>query len=1194
MKTQQLTFLKGIAMLALLMTASVPSSRGAEPEYFSVDLSPHEFWTWTSYHPSVEWTPPPPGRHKFNGIPFDLTSVVQFTGVSQARTGDFRPTHAVYPVGKKFTKVHLLHHCEFRSGTGSPIAQMFLRYDDGTEYNFVLRYGLHFQDWNSITPTQRPLGATTQAAWVAPQLSNLGSGLYSGLWHTVVPNPHPDKMVKEIEFRTVFGGSSYTLDGLTLEQGEPAPELIETLGGGRNLIEPRLIERKVRFVDQVDDKPILRGRVNAWMKSGDSPTYWGEYHTDADGTITILYPVRDNVEFELAAVGLDNVPTWCSLPVLASDELANPKPTQFAMAPGKVIGGMVVDGAGMPVEDANVAISGIMKGSLVGYTLCKWPVVRTDSTGKWSIGAAPDDFQRLNLQITHPNYLPATYMQDDSGDAFTVSAVDLLQRTALTEVAAGQNLNGHVTDQGGKPLAGAKVAYFVGGDFRVPRRLTETGSDGDFLFQNLLPGAGVAVVTAPGFSPGFVRDRVQTGGEPWQFQLRPAKPLEFLVADSDGKPVSDAFVMLLDWRNGLWIDWMDQTGADGKVSWNSPPDGEAKYLVATTSSSEQVVTVSADGTVHKVTLTSAPHVELKVVDAETGKPIESFTVIKGQRYAPQQASWERYNPLPGRNGEFQMDLDQERQAQFGYVLQVKADGYYPGISDTFRSNTNLLVKLERGVPPKGRVVDATGKPVAGAELVLAGESTYAYMDKPPNFRNINNQPIIHSNPDGTFVMPIELASLGVFAAHPTAGFGQITMEELKQTGEITLRHWARVEGTLKVGEHITPDENISLHRANSGYYNPTDLNMKLQVYSSAKPAADGSFVFEQVPPVELEVALQYPTQSGQPIIWSHGVPLFLTPGMRTNVTIGGTGRSIIGRVKPSEDLAAEIEFDRGMHQLMSIPTIKPPTLRRPSGQMSQEQAQALYADYQKEMREFYESEEGREYRVQQHTYVIRFDQDGSFRCDNVPAGKYNLQLQFTKEGEQPYMQKPLANYFKQLTVEPGDTPIDLGEIALSDRKPVEPGRPAPEIPMIGMDGKPVHLADFRGKHVLLVIWSQELEGYEDTLNRLRSLQSRLGGSDKLVILALAVQTPLEKLKTIFQGKGYDWTQAIAEEGVGNEILSGYAMAGHPVGFMNSKPNLVHLISDNGTLMASVPELDQLIPFVERVVGLSKDSPRPWE
>lgn len=1171
-----------ISLAGLL--ASTMALSAAEPQFQPVDLSPHFHLPWSAYRPSHEWTPPSAGRQLLNGVPFELAGVVQLTGMNQVNT-DFRPTSAAFPVGRKFTRVHLLHHSEFSSGTGSPVAQMVLHYADESEYRFTVRFRVHLMDWYHGSRARAAMGSTTTYAWYVPQVSQPEAVPFTALWHTWVPNPHPERVVDRIEFVSAFGNSSYTLDALTLEQGEPLPELVESGPNGSWPVVAPAIVREFRVVDDAEGGPIAGARINVWLKEGEKQLVWGTYESDADGRLQVRVPGARNLPLRLIAIGREHMPAAFELPPHSSDGVDQSAPLKLRR--GKVIGGRVVNPAGTGIADVSVTINSILPVPGGGFALCRWPTVRSDASGAWTIGAAPDDFQNLTLQLSHPNHLPASYEQGDEGDAFTISAVELLKREAKTELTAGVPLTGSVAGTDGRPLAGAAITLFSGYDPRSNRRLAETGSDGAFSLANLLPGEAVLVATAPGHGPVLQRMTLGPEGGTARIQLPAAQRLRVRVRDTLGRPVPGAFVMPVEWQNDAWLSWLGRTDAAGQVEWDAAPAEPVAYFVTSPLMSTVKVTLPADGAEHEVQLESAPTVKLTVVDAETGEPLPVFTVIRGQSYGGGQASWETYTPLAGSNGSFLLELDDARGAPQGWMLQVKSPGYYPGATAAFQTSTNFVLKLQRGEPPRGVVVDAAGRPVAGAQVVIAGENTHPYMDEPPLFRAMGREPVLLSRADGAFELPIELDTLGVFVAHPEAGFGRASLAELKENGKVVVHAWARVEGVLKVGESIEAGQILSIHRNQRGeLYDPRDFRQRLGLYAKATPAPDGRFVFEKIPPMELELALQYPTRSGQSIVWSHSVPLDLAPGGMTNVVVGGTGRSIIGRVKPDETLAAQIDYARDSHQLTAVSSIQPPQFKQPEGARDQESIRAAIDAYQAKMREFNQSEAGRQYRRDQRAYAVRFDATGGFRADNIPPGNYALQLNFTMPGAQEYQNEPLANHYQPLTVEEGTTPVDLGEIALRGRSNVRPGQPAPEIAMTDLEGRPVKLADFRGRTVLLMIWGTALPEYEQRLASLKKFHDKHRGSDKLVVLALAVEMSAGQVKEAMAGKGYDWTHAIPQQPAGSEMVQAYAMAaGQPRG-AEFKPALVHLIDKNGRLMGSTHELDLFLPAVEQIAGLA--------
>ena len=117
-----------------------------------------------------------------------------------------------------------------------------------------------------------------------------------------------------------------------------------------------------------------------------------------------------------------------------------------------------------------------------------------------------------------------------------------------------------------------------------------------------------------------------------------------------------------------------------------------------------------------------------MVDAETGKPVESFTVLPG-------IDWEN-NPNTYWEGERQQVAQAFRggtrsrsasQGQ-GTAFGVEADGYLPAVSRAFKDDEGEVVydvKLKRGAGVTGTVVGTDGKPLTGVTAVLVTPNTRA-------------------------------------------------------------------------------------------------------------------------------------------------------------------------------------------------------------------------------------------------------------------------------------------------------------------------------------------------------------------------------------------------------------------------------------------------------------------------------------
>src|SRR6185503_1045025 len=124
-----------------------------------------------------------------------------------------------------------------------------------------LLFGVHCMDWYH-NPGQPPAsGETTTCVWMAAPADGR-SRQVTGIWHTAIPNPHPAKKVTAVEIQSMFAKSTYTLLGLTLEQGEAKPAL-EEKPPVRRRFPPVVLPgtKELQLVDAGTGKPVASAKA---------------------------------------------------------------------------------------------------------------------------------------------------------------------------------------------------------------------------------------------------------------------------------------------------------------------------------------------------------------------------------------------------------------------------------------------------------------------------------------------------------------------------------------------------------------------------------------------------------------------------------------------------------------------------------------------------------------------------------------------------------------------------------------------------------------------------------------------------------------------------------------------------------------------------------------------------------------------
>jgi hypothetical protein len=105
----------------------------------------------------------------------------------------------------------------------------------------------------------------------------------------------------------------------------------------------------------------------------------------------------------------------------------------------------------------------------------------------------------------------------------------------------------------------------------------------------------------------------------------------------------------------------------------------------------------------------------------------------------------------------------------------------------------------------------------------------------------------------------------------------------------------------------------------------------------------------------------------------------------------------------------------------------PPPMTFPPNATAEER-QKLITQRNQQLQEFYR-EQTRKANLMQHTYVLVFADDGSFKAPNVDPGTYMVQISLT-DARQPNNYRQIGNLNTQVTVPEGNGPHDLGTFQL--------------------------------------------------------------------------------------------------------------------------------------------------------------------
>ncbi len=157
--------------------------------------------------------PPFPGQYRFLGVPFRLTAPKKNNGKAivalRGRDHSIKlPDKAAgIAVNHKAEQIWFLHSATYvPKKRGIVIARYVFRYADGSRAEFPVRSGIEVGDW--CGPSRQK---AAQVAWTGRNRVGLTVGLYLTSWK----NPHPDKVITNIDVVANLSRAAFALIGIT-------------------------------------------------------------------------------------------------------------------------------------------------------------------------------------------------------------------------------------------------------------------------------------------------------------------------------------------------------------------------------------------------------------------------------------------------------------------------------------------------------------------------------------------------------------------------------------------------------------------------------------------------------------------------------------------------------------------------------------------------------------------------------------------------------------------------------------------------------------------------------------------------------------------------------------------------------------------------------------------------------------------
>lgn len=927
------------------------------------------------------------------------------------------------------------------------------------------------------------------------------------------------------------------------------------------------------------------------------------------------------------------------------------KPIEVTLKPGRAevsqdqqMKGRVLDAEGKPVSGAVVSIRGVSRGQSTrfGGNEDIDQVAVTDNDGLLVInGETP--FDAVGVEVEARAQAKGVFQHLASGGK--------IHELKLSEGAA---VKGRLVKDG-QPVAEAEVgisgadrsAEIYVGDFSVG-----TDKEGRFLLANLPPNrdylvcAKMSSLAGKGAVPAR-HARVNEDGsvlDVGDISLASGFKLEGQIRLTDGKPVPPKTRVLLS-RDEAWDSAQMEADDQGRFKFLGVP-AESVSLSARVKGyrlSSRNKSLDSMNPFHLVGLLKADksdlilefepgenqqgsrgayidirqepllgaeavkertgdiHVTGTVLDAETRKPLNAFTITEGRAETfPNTFQWFSTRQTEGTNGSLDLFLNKGRGAP---AIMVEAEGYVPQSSGAITgTETNLAFALKKGSGPSGVVLKPDGEPASGAKVYLVDMRNGVYVqDKTMKVQDRIYQETRSTKTDekGRFSFKARVDDYAVLILEDE-GFAQATVEELKLRPEVKLLPWAKVEGRLLIGQRPGTNENIRLGLAFLPYeYHPRNF-APLSLFLTTQTDQDGHFAFERVPPINLQVYHSPNVRDGKMgmIPTSQTTSFALKPGELKTLSLGGKGRPVTGQLVVN-GYEGKIDWRADVHSLELIlpPTDEFPDLlalsREQSARIqaadSDDEKKRLLEEMQKsreqginKQRAFYATEKGREYYFQNKRYALNFAQDGSFRVEDVPGGKYRLRVDLREGGEGPtrFSAPRIANLEKEFEVpdSPGghtDEPFHLGKIEMQARKIMSVGKLAPDFEVQTVDDKTVKLSDFAGKYVLLDFWAVWCGPCVAETPHLKATYDAFKDDSRFRMIGLSLDPNIKAPREYARKNELGWIMGFLGEWSKSDLPNQYGVEGIPS---------IFLIGPDGKIIAKDLRGENIKATVERTLA----------